>query len=450
MTKFRLLAAFAFLGLVAGFVAAAAASTTRHDDQLADLEFVRSHYVLTSQSFTAESRRAALALLDRLEGRAGALSDTSFLVGIASIAATAKNGHDGFYFGDNAWVPPLRLPFRMMWFPDSTVISRAGPAYADLLGARVVSIEGLTPTEIFRRLRELDGGTEAYRTWDAEWMLETPSILNALGIAAHDDRLSLQLVLPGRGTVERTVYAVERSQVPHGVDAPRLWSSTPFAGEGALGFRAANDRSPVPLYLRDPEAPFRMAPLPDFHALYVQFRTNYDAGAIALAPFARDVQTTIERDHPQNLVLDLRFDTGGNNELTRDLMLAIPKNVPGRIYVLTGRYTFSAGIVNVATIKKSGASRATIVGEPVGDNLRWWSESKPVCLPHADLCLHPNAGLWDLAHGCKGEPHCYGDKYDVNVGSIDPQISAPLTARAWLAGADPAMTAIAADLSNSR
>ena len=86
------------------------------------------------------------------------------------------------------------------------------------------------------------------------------------------------------------------------------------------------------------------------------------------------------------------------------------------------------------------------MGEEVGDRLRWWSEGKLACLPNSHYCLHATTGLWDLRHGCGGEPHCYGDQYDSNVGSLQPEIWAPLTAAAWLKGEDPAMAAVERDI----
>jgi hypothetical protein len=171
-----------------------------------------------------------------------------------------------------------------------------------------------------------------------------------------------------------------------------------------------------------------------------------DAQGHEIAPFVKRVRDEIEMTHPKNLILDLRFDIGGNIDETRDLACAMAANVRGRIYVLIGPYTFSAGIVMAAATKHDGGDRVTIVGDNVGDRLRWWSEGKTVCLPNSRYCLHVTTGLWDLIHGCAGDPDCYGDKLDARVDSLEPQLRAPLTAVAWLAGRDPGMEAIKADL----
>jgi hypothetical protein len=437
----------AAVALALGIGASGPAASSR-ESQLTDLEAARANYVARAFAFTPERRAQALDALSTLEARAGRLSKFEFLLGIAHVAALAENAHDDFEFGDGAWRPPVRLPFRMLWFPDAMVVSRASPAYADLLGAQVITIDGYTPDEIFSALTYIDGGTLAYRSWNSEWAVESPGVLNALHVARSAASYDMRLRLADGRIVARSIPGVDRTSVPVVVDAPRLWSPQPFLFEASHGWRTANATARVPVYLQDPDSLFRMAELPRLQAVYVQFRSNRDEGDQKVLPFVQRVMQRLKR-RPRNLILDLRFDTGGDNTLTLGLMRAIPTLVASRIYLMTGRYTFSAGMASAAALKHAGGTRVTIVGEPVGDRLQWWSEGRPTCLPDSHLCLTPNTGFWDLAHGCSGKPHCYGDQFDSVVGSLDPQISAPLTAQAWLAGDDPGMDAIARDLASS-
>lgn len=428
--------------------AAWAAPAPRRVQQLEDLEFARTAYVEKSGAFSPTDREAAHKLIRKLKRRAGSLSDEEFMVSVIRIAALARNGHDGFDLGDGAWLPPKRAPLRMLWFPDALVIARAGPEFSDLLGARVEELEGLAPAELLGRLEVLSGGIEPYRRWNVTWYIEN-GLLHALGLARASDQLRLVLRLPNGTRISRTIEFVPRASTPGGIHPPRLWSAAPYAEEAAHSWRAATDPAREPLYLQEPEQLYRMATLAGADALYVQFRTNDDE-AHAINQFVRDVEKRIESDRPANLILDLRFDTGGNCDLTRDLMRWLPAHVPGRIFVMTGPYTFSAGIVSAAAIKHDGGERVTIVGDVVGDSLRWWSEGKPQCMPNSHLCLKPNSGLWDLSRGCAGEAACYGDKYDANVGNLNPALSAPLTSADWLAGRDPGMDVVMADLNRKR
>ena len=420
-------------------------SKSLRDAQFEDLETARTDYVLRSNALSPLARQQALELIASLESRAGKLTDAEFLIGISRLVALADNGHDSFDEGGTAWMPNKSLPFRMIWFPDGMVIARTAPERSDLVGALVLSVEGVTPDELFHRLRMIVGGTDTYRTWDAMWMVGAGDILYQLGLAKSDQSLRVKLRLADGRTMEQSIPLV-KGAAPSGMHPRRIWTPELTAEETERGWKVAVDASHTPLYLQEPDQIFRIKPLPELNAVYVQFRANLDYEGHRIRPFVDSVRSWIETHHPRHLIYDLRFDTGGDITITRDLIRSIPAKVPGRIYALIGRFTFSAGIVSAAALKHDGGGRVTLVGENVGDRLRWWSEGKPYHLVHADLWLHPSTGLWDLSKGCKGEANCYGDQLDATVDSLDPEICAPLTAKAWLAGRDPGMEAILKDL----
>jgi hypothetical protein len=159
------------------------------------------------------------------------------------------------------------------------------------------------------------------------------------------------------------------------------------------------------------------------------------------------VSKHLKSSPPKNLILDLRFDTGGDNTQNRELMREIAQRVPGRIYLLVGNYTFSAGIASAAALKHDGGDKVTIVGDAVGDRMHWWSEhGEPVCLPASKVCFAINTGYWNLVDGCHGNPRCYGDQFDLAVPTLEPALRAPLMSQDWLANRDPGMAAIVEDL----
>jgi hypothetical protein len=412
--------------------------------RLEDLARAKTGYVLKSKAFTKAGREAALALIAQMERKASSLSDADFLLGMMRVTALAANGHDCVDEGDRAWLPATRLPLHLIWFADGLVVARAAPQESDLLGARVTAIEGLAPDRLLAALRPLSGGTDAYRKWDLMWVVENGGLLHALGLARDANALRFRFRLRDRKSIARTIAFVPKSAAPPATDAVRYGAPAPYDGEAKAGWRAAADPLRAPLYLEEPDRHFRAVRLPALDALYIQLRANADAGGEKLVPFVHRVTAMLQARRPENLVLDLRFDIGGNIDLTRGLMREIATRTPGMVYVLVGTHTFSAGIAAAAIVRHDGGAHVTIVGEGVGDRLRWWSEIDVTCLPHSDLRLHGTHGLWDLVRGCAGEAGCYGDRFNAVVGTLAPDIAAPLTAAAWLAGRDPAMEAVAA------
>ena len=416
-------------------------------DRLADLDVVQREYVERAPGFSSTARQQAHSLIADLRGRAPAMTDAQFVFALARIAALADNGHDTIHLGEGSWSPKLRLPLRMIWFPDALLIARAGPDVAELLGASIVKLEGLTTGELMERLRPLQGGIDDLRRWQLNWIFHNPEALHAIGVARHPDRVELQLKLTDGRVVTRTVVARPKAEVPPGQVPARYWIPALWEGEREKGWRTAVDPGGAPLYLQEPDAWFRMIELADLDALYVQFRSNFDEGEAKIASFVAAVAKRLQSSPQNNLILDLRFDTGGDNTQNRDLMREIAQRVPGRIYVLIGNYTFSAGIASAAALKHDGGNKVTIVGTASGDRTHWWSEhGEPVCLPASRVCFAVNTGYWNIVEGCRDNPRCYGDQFDLAVPTLEPALPAPLTSRDWLANRDPGMAAIAADL----
>jgi hypothetical protein len=424
----------------------AAATSAGSASRLADLEHAKADYVTESPAFSANDRETALAFVERSRPHVESMSSEAYLLCLLRVAAIADNGHDVLNDGDDSWAPSTRLPLRMIWFPDGWVVARAAPALADLPGARVLAIDGLSSDEIFRRLRPYWGGPDSSRRWNLEWIVEGGGLLHAAGLARQADALTLDLQLRDGRHAQRTLRFVPVKDAPQGRGPVRIWS--PQLWQEEQDRRWLSYRPPsIPLFLADGDEPYRVVPLDELRALYIQFRSHLDRPTGALSSFITKVDEAIRASSPRYLIVDLRFDTGGNIDLTRAWQRTLPGRIPERIYVIVSRYTFSAGIVAAAALKHDGGTSVTIVGEPVGDRLSWWSEGSDVCLPGSHYCFHRTSGLWDLQHGCSDRPNCFGDSYDALVDGLDPDLGAPLTAADWLAGRDRAMEAVRADIS---
>lgn len=414
-------------------------------DYRGDLATLRDRYVRESRAFTDETRKAALDLVASLEARAGVLAPAEFLLGVVQVTALADNGHDGWYPRHGAWLPERRAPIRYFWFPDALVVARAAPDRQDLVGARVIALDGRPVDELFERLRTLAGGPDNYRRWNLNIFLERAELLYALGVAQSPDRYVLSLALRDGTAATREIAMIPREKAAPGTEPYRLLAGAPYGQEVELGWRGITDVPDDPLYLRDPEQRFRIEELPHLAAAYVQFRSHYGTDEEPIERFLQEAAAKIVQMKPKHLVIDLRFDGGGDISKTTEFFDRLAASVPGRIYVIVSPLTFSAGIVAAALVEMSAPERVTIVGEPVGDRLRFWSEGRDVCLPSTGYCVHMRDGLWDLVKGCAQEPGCYGDQFRARVPDLDPDIPAPLTARSWLVGSDLAMSAIEAD-----
>jgi hypothetical protein len=148
------------------------------------------------------------------------------------------------------------------------------------------------------------------------------------------------------------------------------------------------------------------------------------------------------------VVLDMRFNGGGNLTTARDFMKRLPALVTGRIFVLTSPVTFSAAISSIGYLKQAAPDRVTIVGEGVGDRLVFFAEGSRVTLPNSGTMISFSTQRHDYNTGCRPYSDCHPPVVanPIAVPSLAPDVAAPWTIDAYRVGRDPGMEAVAAEL----
>jgi len=335
---------------------AVATETVR--DRRADLDALERHYVGRAPAFTPVARIRARQLILTAKKNAAVLSDTDFFLEVARIIALANNGHDSIDPGDSNLLPPTTLPVRLVWMGNDLVVTRALQRYSELAGARVERIGAVTPDELFRRYREYQGGNDAYRRVNMMWLIHNPAVLASMGVVADAHRIPISVELTSGKRETRLLRAISANEAPHLTYPAGLWSTQASPAEKNAGWTGLNITAP--LYLQQPDKFFRVAELPQLNGLYIQFRVNVSEPGEPIEPFVAAVSKLLDGRH-RNVVLDLRFDTGGDIATTLDLMRRIGRTTRGRIFIITSPYTFSAGIASAAAVLQSGGDKVTIV-----------------------------------------------------------------------------------------
>jgi hypothetical protein len=431
------------LAAVAALAVAALVADARADarsDQLEDLAVFRSQFLDLDRAYSNTARAQAVERLGALERAAGTTSPEAFAVELCAIAALADNGHTSCTLpeGDGAQIGFTPLDGRYF-------VTSATPDHAELLGGELTAIDGRPVSVLRAELRKLHGGVAAYRDLFVVKVLVRPDLLHSLGLAAASDAAVYRVRAPDGRTIqqrlERTAASASRTLVPAPDKAP--WS------------------------LQEPDKLFRWRDAPELDAVVIQLRHNADTKDQRIDVFLFEAEVARLTLHRPNLILDMRQNPGGDFLLTRDLMIGWPKEVgpAGKIFVLVGPETFSAGIVSTAYLKQAGGERVVLVGAPPGDRLTFFAEGSTATLPHSGLRLLPAPERDDLADGCRPYQDCFGalaqpgsptgskgakqaildwgfGRKPLAVRSLDPEIPAPWTIQDYLAGRDPAMEAL--------
>lgn len=437
MSSARGIPVFLALVLLAGTSAAQEPSPT---DRERDIAAFRSAFLDRDISFGAEARAEAEARLSALAA-APDLDDDAFEVGLARIVALADNGHSVLIAGPRSG-RNRRVAIRLEPFGESFHVLRARAEHADLLGARLVAIDGRPVDAARDAARTLFGGTPGLRDRSVSVILESPSQLRALGIspdaqtAAYtfrtndgrlvERRLTAEDIGANRATVRRNFYPEMRAEEE--------------------GWVTALPADSAPWSLRDPSDPFRWREEPAVDGIVVDMRQMLDAADQPIAAFLAEVEAAITATGPRNLVLDLRMNGGGDLTKARDFMQGLPARVPGRIFVLTSPWTFSASISSLGYLEQAAPDRVIIVGEEVGDRLMFFAEGGPAILPASGIRLGAATQRHDYRDGCRAFTDCHHwvVRFPIAVPHLRPDIEAPWTIGDYLAGRDPGMAAVMA------
>jgi hypothetical protein len=223
---------------------------------------------------------------------------TRFRSELAQFAAALGDGHTGIRYQRK---PGPEYPIRVRWFEEGWHITAIDSSYSEeMIGARLTMIGDHPADEVMNGLMKLSSGENAYfLRFMAAISLRFPANLAQLGVASSDGNLHLGLNIAGRDSAVtmRPVDAYLLRAVP----------AHPVTGK----------RNPY----------FSGKPIPEHNLYYLQFNQFTDRhsdpdmkDAPIWSDFLDSVFTRIDSLGLRYLVVDLRYNGGGNSSLGDQLL----------------------------------------------------------------------------------------------------------------------------------
>ena len=342
------------------------------------------------------------------------LSDDELLDGVMSVVASVSragcDAHTGAYiWGANNYVLDS-LPLRLWWFDDGIHVVDALDPYRGLIGSRLTSIAGMPIDAVIDRLDPLIPR-------DNEWTVRLlmprylliPQVLAGVGVPVGSST-QLDLVAPDGATGPVDVEAIPMSEY-------NAWA-------GAYGLFLPADQNV--LYLSRTGETLWWQTLQG-GTLFVQ----YNQVDFVTPSIIDQLRAALTAPGVRRVVLDLRHNTGGEVravDVLVDLFADPLLTRAGRLFVITGRNTFSAAGLLVARLQDQAS--ATVVGEPMSGCPTTWADPDSFELPFSHITVSVST-LLEI-----------GVAADDSRGTIVPDIAAPLNETDWAAGIDPALAAI--------
>ena len=396
-----------------------------------DLDVVATRFLRYDRSFDETTRTAARARLNRLARSVESLTDNQIVVELSRVIAATGNAHTRLYFARNR-TEVSRLPVRVWWFGEELRIVRATDEHRDLLGCRVERIGARPIAEALRIVRDIKAGNASWQRYMSQYYLASPDILAGANVVTDPAQITLGLTCNAGGR-DVTLSPLPRRRQDAPVEA--WWDLAPVFAGSEPGLDAfALSASQTPRYLRHARENYWFEYVREDGVLYFQYNRANAAPSKPMNAFVTQLTDAVRANPVKALVVDLRFNTGGDLNVATPLVEALVPLLRGLpVFVFTGRATFSAGLTHAAQWKQLAA--ATIVGEPAADVLDFWSEGGNLVLPNSRLTVHYANGFHKYSQ--RQYPSLRPYYFELSVDSIVPDVPVEMTWTQYISGRDP-------------
>jgi hypothetical protein len=365
--------------------------------------------------------------LAELERTLPGLSPGQVKVGIMRLVAMVNDGHTRVRqetLGNHI------LPLKLHFFADGLYVVSAEKSDAAIVGGKVTKIGQMSAEEAYAALRPLvsvDADNEGRRRLLAVNLMAMPEVLHAVGVTNDANLVDLTVEKDGR-EIKTALSGESLASWNDGswVTEPVNWVSS-RARKGNL----------APLWLQHPDRHYWHAFLDDGKTLYVQYNQVRDEpGGEPISSYFPRLFKEADRRQVQRVIIDVRLNGGGNNELNRPIWQALLKsdrlNQKGKLWVVIGPKTFSAAMNFVDDMELN--TNATFAGEPTGETPNMWGDPVNLTLPNSRIVVQTSTLWWQMEDPRDTRPFRAPDvvvqmTFSDYANNVDPVMTAILKAR---------------------
>jgi hypothetical protein len=325
-------------------------------------------------AFHQISREQFEKMVADLDAKIPTLTDDEIVWAMARIVSKIGDGHTGLSVG---W-SYAKVPMWLYWFGKELRVVRVSRDFPRANGARLVKINGVAVEKIYEQMREYisQGESEQFVLNSSSYLFTYPVFLKVIGVAKDADKAVYEFVDAKGKKFKQELKGVAQ-------DAKIEW---------------LNPYKTAPLYLQNEDKPLSFSYLKDAQTVYVNFR--WYPRRPEFSRFSKELFDFIDKNPVEKLVFDMRHNGGGDFTRGRDYFVKQIKERKkflerGRLFVITGRVTYSAGMANTADFKNDLG--AFLVGEPTGARPNGYQENRGVGLPNSHLSLSYSIELYKFA-----------------------------------------------------
>ncbi|MGH7242797.1 MAG: TPR end-of-group domain-containing protein [Phycisphaerales bacterium] len=369
-----------------------------------------------------------LAEIDAIkQAAATGVSEDRLRVRISRLLAMVGDGHTTMAAYADGEKSLNRIPLHLWSFPDGIYVLGAPEDMKELVGGKIVKVGSMSADDAAAKLRQFCSvDNDMGYLYSVPARMLQPAALQEIGATGEGD---IEYTFRFADGNEKAAKIAARPMQRDGFGKSRLYRS------GYVYANAAS-KTPAPLFQQDLEKPLTLKYLEDQRAVYFGFQAVSGNEDEPFKHVIESMNSLIEEKSPEFLIIDMRFNGGGNTGLVAPFIESVIRNAklnqPGKLFVIIGRNTFSAAQNTVNMLEKF--TNATFVGEPTGSRPAFVGESTYVLLPYSKLRVHCSSRYWQIL-----------DSTDRRTW-VQPQIAAEWTFKDFVENRDPCMEAIKAQI----
>ncbi len=269
----------------------------------------------------------------------------------------------------------MEIPFKFELFDEGMAIIASDSTNQKYLLHRILSINNKPWSKIdslYKTIIKRDN--PSYFKFFETYYFNNAELLKGIGIIEDFVAIPFQLLTPNGDTINAIINSNQKSQNISWKYAPQFKNLLAYSNNSNYWFKY-DEKSKT---------------------LYFNFQHCSEDANESFKTFNKKLFQTIAEVKHSIIILDLRFNGGGNSTVLKPFIESIKKsdlNTKERFYVLIGRNVMSSSLMNVIELKKM--TNATFIGEPTGGNINHFGEIKSFELPYSKIKVTYSTKYWE-------------------------------------------------------
>lgn len=336
------------------------------------------------------------------------LSEVEFYFELRTLIASIGVAHTTINLNASLKYPFKILPYTMQLYNDGWILTGTSDEFKAYLGYEVIALNGIDMMSVKEKAKALISyENDAWLNQQIPALLMIADALVFMGILDNNEALTLTLKYEDK---------LEEITIPS-VSGPLYQSDI------------SRVELPDIQTLRQPMI-YTSFPLNE-QTFYIQYNQCSEMPGYSMRQFAADVEKELNKQHYEKLILDLRYNTGGNSAVLEPMLMMIDayqQTKELKLITLISDQTFSSGVMNAIQLKYG--LNAELIGTPTGGNVNGYGELQQFYLNHFPYTVSYCVKYFEMISGYEKDS-LYPDKYvEVNykdiMQGIDPCIEIAL------------------------